>query len=345
MTKKSFVFLFLILIFFFSSCQKQKQEVITINGTIFATTYQIKYLKDRIKNNQKDNEKNRQKISSKIKKELDKINNIFSTYISDSELSKINNFTNLDKEVEISKSLYQVLFLAKKIFKSTDGFFDVTVHPFIKLWGFEKKQFLFPPKKKIDFIKKNIDGAAYTLRKNKQKYSLLKSKQISIDLSAIAKGYAVDQIKSLLIENNINNFLIEIGGEMFANGLKNNSKWKVGIIHPNKQELAKVISLKNRGMATSGDYENFFITNNIRYSHILNPKTGYPIKTSLRSVTVVADSCMEADALATALLAMGDNAFFFAKKHKIKAFFIYQTEEKDKQEDKKKYQYLSTFNN
>lgn len=339
MTKKSFIFLFLILIFFFSSCQKQKQEVIIINGTIFGTTYQIKYLKDEVKNNKEDNKKNRQKISSKINKKLNKINNIFSTYINDSELSKINNFTNLNKEIEISKSLYQVLFLAKEIFKSTDGFFDVTVHPLIKLWGFEKKQFLFPQKEQIDSTKKNIDGGAYTLLKNNQKYSLLKSKQISIDLSAIAKGYAVDQVKDLLIEYNINDFLIEIGGEMFAKGLKNNNKWKVGIIHPNKQELAKVISLKNQGMATSGDYENFFVTNNIRYSHILNPKTGYPVKTSLCSVTVVADSCMEADALATTLLAMGDDAFLFAEKNKIKAFFVYQSEGKAQE----KYKYLSTL--
>ena len=320
MKRYFFFFLFVILLF---SCREA--SLITLRGFIFGTSYQIKYIAD--------NPNLQKEISQKITKELTQLNDIFSTYTKNSELSKINAFSNLHRKIKISSKLYEVLFLAKQIFHFTDGFFDVTVHPLIQLWGFEKKKFIFPSKQKLKEVKKKVDGNAYVLQRKLNDSWFIKKKNISIDLSSIAKGYAVDKIKELLHKEKITNCLIEIGGEMFASGRKLSQKWQVGIVHPNKKEIAKVVSLQNRGMATSGNYENFFITNKILYSHILNPKTGYPIKTSLCSVTVFAESCMLADALATALLAMGNNAFSFAKKNNLSVFCVFEKEGK--------YQYFS----
>lgn len=326
---KFFFFLSITFFFLFFTCKKEKQPF-TIDGLIFGTSYQIKYF-----NSTKDIQKSQKNLSTKIIKKLNHLNDIFSTYNYNSELSKVNSSSNLNTPIKISFELYEVLFLAKKIFYLSEGFFDVTIHPLIKLWGFEKKKAKIPKKQEIAEIKKNVDGGAYLLEKNNNSYWLIKKKQISIDLSSIAKGYAVDQIKELLLKENITNFLIEIGGEMFASGKKKKKKWRVGIIHPNKKKIAKIIAIQKQAMATSGDYENFFIKNNTRYSHVINPKTGYPIQTSLRSVTVIAKNCVMADALATALFSMGNKAFKFAKKNNISGFFIY--------EKKNKYSYFSTL--
>jgi len=153
---------------------------------------------------------------------------------------------------------------------------------------------------------------------------------LTINLSAIAKGYGVDKVAEYLIENGLENYLIEIGGEVRVKGEKeNNQRWRLAIETPtpNQRGVQQILQLTDIALATSGDYRNFFEKDGIRFSHTLDPRTGFPIKHKLASVTVLTNSTMEADAWATALMVMGaEEGMLFAKTHKLKVLFIIKSE-------------------
>jgi thiamine biosynthesis lipoprotein len=169
------------------------------------------------------------------------------------------------------------------------------------------------------------------LRVNQNPPSIFKPTNLQIDLSAIAKGYAVDQLASLLVGKGINNYLVEIGGELKLSGNKpNGESWKIAIEAPLTTErvVQHVLPITNIAMATSGDYRNYFEKDGVRYSHTINPLTGAPINHALVSVTVLHASCADADALATALMVMGNKkGVEFARRHNLAAYFLIKAQQ------------------
>ena len=280
------------------ACQNNNYKIVLINGFTMGTTYSIK-----IKT--ADAVVNQEKIRADIEKILLEINQKMSTYIVDSELSVINFSNSLDSNL-ISDDLFKVISHANTISKSTNGAFDITVGPLVNLWGFgpNKSENKIPSNEEIELIKKNIGYKKIYL--NKETTSIKKlHPDLYVDLSGIAKGFAVDKIALYLNSYNLENYLVEIGGELIAKGTnEDNEVWQIGIENPNNN-LVKIIGLKDIAMATSGDYRNYFEKNGVRYSHTINPNTGKPIKHKLASVTVLDKTAMNADALATAFMVLG----------------------------------------
>ena len=303
------------------ACQNNNYKILLINGLTMGTTYSIK-----IKT--ANAAVNKEKIRADIEKILLEINQKMSTYIVDSELSVINFSNSLDSNL-ISDDLFKVISHANTISKTTNGAFDITVGPLVNLWGFgpNKSENKIPSNEEIELIKKNIGYKKIYL--NKETTSIKKlHPDLYVDLSGIAKGFAVDKIALYLNSYNLENYLVEIGGELIAKGTnEDNEVWQIGIENPNNN-LAKIIGLKDIAMATSGDYRNYFEKNGVRYSHTINPNTGKPIKHKLASVTVLDKTAMNADALATAFMVLGPaKTIELANELKIGVYLIIKNDE------------------
>jgi thiamine biosynthesis lipoprotein len=211
------------------------------------------------------------------------------------------------------------------ISKLSNGMFDITVGPAVNLWGFgpENRPYLIPTENEIS---KALNIVGYKNISVQLNPPAIKKHHPDIycDLSAIAKGYGVDKISEYLTQKGLPNHLVEIGGELRASGSKFNKNWIVGISVPSQEAtIQETISLNDMSMATSGDYWNYFEADGIRYSHTINPLTGKPITHKLASVTVLTESCMNADALATAIDVMGPElGLIFAKENELNVYFI-----------------------
>jgi len=234
-----------------------------------------------------------------ITEELERINQIFSNWVSDSEINRFNQ-TRVNQPFSPSKEFLEVVEISKKIHLETGGYFDPGIHDLINKLGFGEK----PAKEinSVDELKKLVNHssiASIDLKSNQ----LVKRDEVQVNFSAIAKGYAVDLLADLLISNGHQNFLIEIGGEVFAQGKKNSDPWKIGIQSPENRETLS-ISIHNEGVATSGNYLNFTLVDHQKVGHILNPKTGTSENNHLFSVSVIHPKVAIADAYATALMAM-----------------------------------------
>ena len=318
LTKAFLIFFFFIALVVIS--KKFIKNELQISGFTMGTTYIIKIISSKstkeIKNIKKD-----------IENILKNINQQMSTYIQSSELSNLNQ-ESLKKEILISKELNHVLSIADKINSQTNGYFDVTIGKLVNLWGFgpNGEILIKPSQEDIDKASQHIGHDKFTL----QNQYLIKKEDIYIDLSAIAKGFAVDEIANYLVESNFDNFLVEIGGEIKAKGKnKSNKNWKIAIESPNLQTIAKIITLENQAIATSGDYRNFFIDKNTKqkYSHTIDPILKKPKLDKLASVSVIHFDAIYADAYATALMAMGeDKAKKIAKKLNLKAILLVRNE-------------------
>jgi len=293
-------------------------EVIAIEGRTMGTSYHIKWVAQ-----SGESTVQAKNIKAEVDQLLLDINQAMSTYISDSELSLFNKMP-AGSKVNVSADLYQILEMAQAISVGSEGAYDITVGPMINLWG-------FGPDKKVTKVPTAEQIAAIASRVGYQKLQLLESRAIQknadlyVDLSSIAKGYAVDRLASLVAAKGYNAYLVEIGGELVTKGLKPNKQpWRIAIESPvSGRVVQKIVRVDDIAVATSGDYRNYFEEKGIRYSHIIDTSTGKPITHNLASVTVLADSCALADALATAFLAMGVNAAYeYAINHKIEAFFI-----------------------
>ena len=246
-------------------------------------------------------------LKHKIDSILIHVNQLFSTYIPDSEISKFNNSEN---GMEVSDEFKKLFLLSQEINSNTNGAFDPTVHPLVKLWGFGNKGKIdsLPNDMVINNIKSSIGLENISIEKNQFIKSIT---QIELDFSAIAKGYGVDAVSQLLFDENFTNFMVEIGGEVYCSGSKFKSNWQIGLQNPfsdsNNDNVLKIANLNNRAMATSGSYRNFFEFNGKKYSHTINPQTGYPVDHNVVSVTIIADNCANADAYATAMMVLGHN--------------------------------------
>jgi len=282
---------FLFILLFYSSCSPNYNEII-INGYTMGTTYSITItdFKD-----QEDNFKNQ------IDSLLSIFNKHFSTYLDDSEISNIN--TQESNSFTLSNEFLYVLQKALYYCEISDGHYDITIAPLIDLWGFGPLgNMKVPDKKSIDYTLGNIGYQKIVLTNN----ILLNDSKVRIDLNSIAKGYTVDKISEYLMERGYSDFLVEIGGEIRSSNHRRDS-WIIGIQNPEENSIINKIKLNNKSMATSGTYNNFFTYEEKNYSHILNPKTGYPYIHNSVSATIIADKCIDADAYATLAMAMNPN--------------------------------------
>ena len=271
-----------------------------------------------------------EKLKIQIDSLLTEINNVFSTYQNTSEISKINNLKT--SQIDISDRFNYVLNKSLYYCVLSDGLYDITVGPLVELWGFGKSELTgVPSKETIDNNVKNI-GFSNIYIKDKTLYKNIDD--ISIDLNSIAKGYAVDEIALLIESQGHSDFLVEIGGEIKSSN-KNTDNWIVGIRDPLSDSIyqngvIKKILLNNKSMATSGTYNNYFLHNGKKLSHIINPKTGYPFNYSIVSATVIASNCIDADAFATMAMTMEEGSFLsiINSKKDVESFLIL-TGEKD----------------
>lgn len=262
-------------------------------------------------------------IQQKIDAELIKINQQMSTYDKSSELSLFNQALAPFSQ-QISPEFSQVMNLSLQIHSLTQGYFDISVGPLVNLWGFgpDKLNRLVPTQDQVELAKSKIGLQAIELND----LTLTKKADRYLDLSAIAKGFAVDEVARLIESLGVEAYLVEIGGEMRVKGEKAPGvSWKVAIEAPDFSErrVQKILSLEDVAMATSGDYRNYFEDDGQRFSHSIDPFTAQPVKHKLASVTIIDENCARADALATAMLVMGEEkAKEFAAQQGIKAYLI-----------------------
>ncbi|NKF49217.1 FAD:protein FMN transferase [Shewanella sp. WXL01] len=243
-------------------------------------------------------------LYQQIEQRLSNINSAMSTWDKQSELSQINH-SSVTTNITMSPELTHVVVEAKRLAELTQGALDVTVTPLIQLWGFgeDSKARTQPSDAAIAHAMTQVGIDKISINGNQL---TREHDEVRINLSAIAKGYGVDAIAEVLKENGINNFLVDIGGEVKVSGTKQDEPWVVGIEKPAAYAANPMtaIALTNKAVATSGDYRNYFKQDGKHYSHIINPKTGKPVPHQVVSTTVIHDSCMTADGLATALMIM-----------------------------------------
>jgi len=253
-----------------------------------------------------------------------------SVFSADSEISTFNN-SNSSDWFNVSSDLFNVIKEADKISSVSEGAFDYTIGNLIELWGFGKTK---QPDKipSREEVQQALQLSGYKkLSISIEKSSIKKSiPHLTINLSAIAKGFAVDSISTFLERNGITQYLVEIGGEIRTKGIKPNGKpWLVAIERPevNKRSIYKVLNLSDQSMATSGDYRNYFEIEGKKYSHTINPDTGRPVENRIASVSIVHSSCMTADALATTLMSMGyERGSRFARDRNYAVLWILRSE-------------------
>ena len=293
----------LLLLFFMVLSGCEQNQPFIIKGQTMGTTYHVVLANPNVLSPP------RAVVQAKIDSLLRTVNLQMSTYLEESEITRFNRFAGREP-FRVSPAFTRVLKLALKIYDESGGAFDVTVGPLVNLWGFgtDGQRATPPDPARIRKILKQV-GSRYitivndsTIRKT--------NPAIQLDFSAIAKGYGVDAVAGMLQKLGFSNFLVEIGGEVVTRGGKNGQPWKIGIDRPLPEalpgtELEKILELHDAAMATSGDYRNYFTSGDSAYSHEIDPRTGRPVRNMVASATVLAPSCMEADAMATALMVMG----------------------------------------
>ena len=306
--------LFLVLTFsLVLSCSK---ENIKLSGDVFGTTYAIQYYSE-----------NKENFQLQFDSLFSEVNQSMSTYMIDSGISKLNR----NEGNQLDDHFIRVFEESQRIFKETNGVFDPTIGVVVNAWDFGPQGKI----QNLDSLK--IDSLMTFVGLDKV---ILEGRKIHkplgtfIDFNAIAKGYGVDVIGEFLEEKGITNYLVEIGGEIRCKGknVEKGKPWKVGVEMPHfdgTQSILKAITIIDASMATSGTYRKFKTDENgNRYSHIIDAKTGYPSKTNLLSISVIADQCMTADAYATAFKAMGiEEVKAFLDKHpELKVFLIFEND-------------------
>ncbi len=250
-------------------------------------------------------------LAQLIDEQLEAVNQNMSTYIPESEISRFNRLRDRTREgFAASPELLEVMGVAMKMYQLSQGAWDGTLEPLVNLWGFGREGFKgrVPSQEAIANHLKLVgfDGIEITPEGRLVK----KIPGLRIDLSSIAKGYGVDKVTALLEKRGYANFLVEVGGEVYATGNRlDGTPWKIGITVPERaapmNAVYKAVRLEHGAFATSGDYRNYFEAEDRLYSHILDPRTGYPITNGVVSASVVAENCTFADVLATALMVLG----------------------------------------
>ena len=318
------------------ACSPPREQETHLTGPTMGTTYNVKFVAVE--------GVDKKLLKQQIEQMLIDINQLMSTYIPDSELSRFNQWQSVEP-FEMSSETLAVLNEAKRLGAMSDGLLDVTVGPLVNLWGFgpQSRPEKIPTDEIIQSTKAKIGLDNLILGKT---WARKTQPSLYVDLSPIAKGYAVDQLARLLLSQNITIFLVEIGGEMRVAGKKPNAKdWIIAIEKPETSQRAvqKLMSVGNNAVATSGDYRNYYEQDGVRYSHLIDPTTGYPITHNLVSVTVIHPSSMTADGLATALSVMGkDKALALAKEYNLAVLLITKESEGFTENTSEKFEQLVT---
>jgi len=300
---------------FMAGCAPKTQKYVYNEGTVYTTLYHFIYSSPDGKD-----------FKDSIELKMNEFGNSLSTFIPTSTISRINKN---DSTVKVDPYFRKCFLKAEEVSKKTNGAFDMTVAPLVNAWGFGFT-------KKDSISKELIDSLMQTV--GYQKVKLVGDKIVKenpntmLDASAISKGEAVDMVCDFLASHGCKNYMVEIGGEVRAHGVNAKGEtWRIGINKPNNKglyddnDLEDVIHLKDKALATSGNYRNFYVKNGKRYAHTIDPHTGYPVQHSLLSSSVLANNCMTADAYATAFMVMGVEK---AKKivendPNLEAYFIY----------------------
>jgi thiamine biosynthesis lipoprotein len=294
-------------------------ELITLTGKSMGTTYSVKLsaLPEGV---------TQATLQAEIDRCLDTINRHMSTWIEDSEISRFNRYRDTDWFPVSSETAF-VVKSAIEVSQQTEGAFDVTVGPLVNLWGFgpDPAGHALPEPARIEAAHARVGYRFLEARDDPP--ALRKSRaDVSVDLSAIAKGFGVDQVAAVLEKRSITNFMVEIGGEIRAEGVKpDGTPWRIGIETPTpfSRGIQRAVALTGQSMATSGDYRNFVVIDGKRYSHTIDPKTGWPVDHQLTSVSVIAENCMLADAYATAIVVLGpDEGYHWAEQKGLAALLI-----------------------
>jgi len=281
----------ILICFLFLSCMRQTDFSLR-EGKIMGTSYMVKIP-----------DAGGDVLLDKAVAELNDVEGKFSSYLPESEISKINRMAGVDY-VAVSKEVSGLIKTALEISRQSKGAFDPTVGPLLEAWGFKEHIARFPSDENIREVL-GLTGTDKVIVES-DRVKLLK-KGMELDLGGIAKGYAVDKAVSVLRNSGIDNAIVEVGGDLYCLGSGVDSKgWKIGIRDPrNDNVIIATITITDKGVATSGNYENYFMHEGVRFSHIIDPRTGYPVQGSVASVTVVSSECAISDAWATALSVLG----------------------------------------
>jgi len=316
--------LIITVVIFLTACLPSKdpnKDAILLQGLTMGTTYNIKMV---VKNESINIETLEDDIDSLLKQ----VNQEMSTYLPTSELSRFNKSQSTEP-VEISPGLQRVIKESMRLGQMSAGKLDITIGPLVNLWGFgpENRPETVPSDEMLAATKARIGLNFLSLDGNKLRKAI---PELYVDLSTTAKGYGVDLVAELIENRGIKNYLVEIGGEMRVKGVKASGElWVIAIEKPMTEvrSVHQYLVPKDNAVATSGDYRNYFETQGMRFSHIIDPDTGKPINHQLVSVTVIHPSSMTADGLSTAMMVMGeDKAFEFANQHNIAAYIISKTD-------------------
>jgi len=305
-------------------------EILELRGPTMGTTYMVKIY---------DPPTFEEPIAEAIDSELRLVNDQMSTYLKSSELSRFNDSGSTDW-FDVSHDTAVVVKMALEVAEATDGAFDPTVGPLVNAWSFgpNPRTNQVPSDEKLAELRNSVGYTNLSVRADPP--ALKKSiPSLRVDLSAIAKGHGVDRVVELLGEAGAKNIFVEIGGEVRTVGSKGDDPWKVGIQNPETRlitadqastmslSIAAAHPLSNQAMATSGDYQNYFEVDGERYSHTIDPRTGRPVDHGLASVSVIADTCMKADAWATAIDVLGiEEGLRIAKEKSLDVFLISRNE-------------------
>ena len=303
-----------------AGCSFEPEEKIwEISGGIFGTQYHINVVLT-------EDRETLETLSQGIEDTLESVDATMSTWRDDSELSRFNQLEDQGQWTTVSPELFEVLEASQSVAEQSGGAFDITIGPVVNLWGFgpEARPEVVPGGDELEerlartgFHFLELDPVKQAIRAEQTQY---------LDLSGIAKGYGVDAVARYLEGQGVDRYLVEIGGEVRVNGRKpDGSAWRLAVEQPveNARQINRVIAMDSQGMATSGDYRNYYESDGQRYSHTIDPSTGRPVGHRLASVTVIAGSSMMADAWATAFTVIGyEKGYRLALKKNLAVYFI-----------------------
>lgn len=298
------------------SCCTHKEKRINFTGLAQGTYYNITYYANDTLFTQQD-----------IDSFFIEFDNIASLWKPNSMISKINR----NETHKVSSTFKRIFEIAQEVSVATDGSLDCTIGDVVNAWGFGSNDKIKPSSKTIDSLMQYVGFQNISLNNNEVTKLYPETK---LDFNAIAKGFSVDMLSQMIQNKGVHSFIVDVGGEISACGRKpDGTHWIIGLEKPSStafsdRELITTLNLTNKSIATSGSYRKYYEKNGIRYSHAIDPKTGYPVTHTLLSATVIADKCANADAFATAFLVMGkDNVIRFLKKYaQLEVFLVYSNE-------------------
>lgn len=299
-------------------CQPDAPPMSTTEGAVMGTDYHVTWINPP--------GQDEQRIREGVFNALSDVDDTMSTYQDTSELSHLNQSA-INTPLNLSPAMTYLLGMAEDIHQQSGGGYDVTVGALVNLWGFgpDHRPDAVPDPEQIRLLQ--AQTGQESLKLDRAGNTLVKEKPVMIDLSSIAKGYGVDKAAEYLESQGIQQYMVEVGGEIRLKGPKSNGEpWRIAVESPvGMREIYSVLSLNDAAMATSGDYRNYFEQDGVRYSHTIDPRTGRPITHNLASVSVLANNTAEADGWATAFMVLGvDAGKQLAEEKEMAVYFIFK---------------------